>query len=266
MNESETVPGALAKTSSSQAKDRTNFAFVNYHLSNLDLDTYHLHDYSHFTHPGSLKLFKHSSIVLPEYHMSSEESASNQEPTEDEVPINLTGLLTSIGELILHMHQIDTNVNSKSQDTICYRLNGQQQQQQGACQCLAKALPVHVSNSNISGFFLKTLNANFFKLKHLTEYLDGQIARLASVLSADVNVNPLHFTQADLTRPMDDSLNTLAILSEVRALLVSTCMQHVYKALVKKTNESKKLSVYYNFYAKEEIKSKRLFKVMSSIS
>lgn len=157
--------------------------------------------------------------------------------------------------------QIDTNVNSKSQGTICYRLDKQE-----SCQCLAKALPVHVSNSNISGFFLKKLNANFFKLKHLTEYLDGQIARLTSALPADVTVNPFHFTEADLTRPMDDSLNTLVVLSEVRALLVSSCIQQLYKALVKKTNESKKLSIYYNFYAKEEIKSRKVFKVMSSIS
>lgn len=259
---SQMIPEASANTSRSQTQHRTKFVFVNYNLFDLDNDNYHLHDFSNFTNPQSLNLFKHSSIVLPEYKISNEPLSVSK---ENETSIDLSGLVTSVGELLLHMHrnlssQID-NVNSNSQGIFCYRLNDQQE-----CQCLAKTLPVHVSNSNISGFFLKTLNANFFKLKHLTEYLDAQIARLTSALAPIDTANTLHFTNTDLTRPMDDSLNTLVILLEVRALLVSTCTLNLFRALSKKTNESKRLSIYYDSLAKEGIKSKKLSRVMSSFN
>lgn len=252
----------LANQTSSNQKDQ-KFVFVNYHLTSLDNNMYHLHDCSNFTNTHLLQTFKHPSIVFPKYQIKdniseSQTATNNQEPVLDPEPqINLTAWLKSLGELLIHMHQID-NVNnaSSSQELICYRQGSGQE-----CQCLAKN-PVHLINANLGGFFLKSLNANFFKLKHLIEYLDDQIARLTTQLAPSEDLSSSHFLKVDLSKPMDDSLNTLSILTEVRALLVSTCTRSFYKSLVRKTNDSKKLSIYYEFCANKDT-SKEVFRIMS---
>ena len=83
-----------------------------------------------------------------------------------------------------------------------------------------------------AAFFLESLNANFFKLKHLVEYLDEQITRLSS---------------------LEDSRDTLAMLAEVKTLMSSSSTHQLFQSLVKESTDSKKRSIHFSLPLSEKV-------------
>ena len=82
---------------SAHNKHTANLAFVNYHLSSLDKETCHLHDFAYFKHVSPLNVLKHRSIVFSEYEMGSEAGA-----TPSQTRTNLTPWLRSIAQLLVN--------------------------------------------------------------------------------------------------------------------------------------------------------------------
>lgn len=296
-------------------KTNSNYVFINLNLVNLTNSVIDLHDNAWFTHTYPL-IFLKDKITYADYTIFNLPPENNQNITSatqksifdyhsqifEQTDITLNQWIRSIGELVIYFHknslnsEIENNgINSSSTtsnnnnnhvNNICYKMNPNEKssvnnKQDKDCQCISKL--VNLSRSYLVNFFLNSLNANFFKLKHLLAYLNDQIILLSVELqtkkehvntsttnptttSTTTNINDdirinvnnnelsngtngqLLFHKEDLKNSLDNSHKTLAILNETYAFLNSTCTHNLFKNALKKSNSDKKLSIYFNFY------------------
>ena len=202
-----------------------------------------LHDYACFKHIDPLN---HSTIRFAEYSIVGLGSS-----TADSLKLN--PLFKAIGEIIIHLH-------GRNPANICYKTNriDLNNNTNGVepileCKCIVNA--VNLSHSYLVGFFLDSLNANFFKYKQLIAYLDKTIGCLLETTESVVTDqrSQLKFSQQDLSAPLDASVKSIVILEEIHLFLTSMCTLSLFKAALKQNFQDRKLSIYLNLYSNKNL-------------
>lgn len=293
-NENDTATGKKQKLSENSTESRTDcepldskkYTFINRNLSDLENPLIDLHDNAWFTQTHPLNnLFKYTNYniaylnsteqtsIATQSHLISLLQSDNMPEIFEQSDITLNYLLRTVSELVIQFHKNGSNTTSQLSSVnedespsksnpvnICYKWNQNDKKNVNkaeTCQCISTLNVDNLSRSYLVQFFLNSVNANFYKLKHLISCLNDQIIYLTNELknkhenninNTMTNNNILAFTIQDLKTPLDVSLKSLTILNEVYHFLNSTCVLNLFRQVVKKSNEEKKFSIYFNFY------------------
>ena len=230
---------ALNNTSSSEKY----YLFINNNLTDLNDPLTDLHDYACFKHIDPLN---HSTIRFTDYSIVGLGLS-----TADSLTLN--PLFKAIGEIIIHLH--DQNAVN-----ICYKTNRTDPNNNTngvenalVCKCIVNT--VNLSHSYLVGFFLDSLNANFFKYKQLIAYLSKTIDCLRGTRDSMVpdQSGQLKFNQQDLSAPLDTSVKSIMILEEIHLFLTSNCTLSLFKTALKQNFRDRKLSIYLNLYSNKNL-------------
>lgn len=232
------------------------YVFINNNLSDLENSVIDLHDNAWFTNSHVLK-FLVDFDKYPNYNIMNITSTKpanqsflhekSQEQLFEQTDINLNQWFKAIGEIIINCHK-----NSESNVNICYKTDPNYKSVSD-CRCVSNL--ANLSRSYLVNFFLNSLNANFFKFKHLTSFITEQISFLKLELNATETTytqetlnSHVKFTTQDLNVPLGISQKSLDILTEISCFLSSTCVLNLLRSELKKSVTEKKLSVYFNFF------------------
>lgn len=273
--------------------DPKSYTYINRNLSDLKSPLIDIHDNAWFAHTYPLNIkFKYTNYNIAYLNPNDQTSIAAQNDLisslqVDYMPeifeqsdITLNHWFRTISDLVIQFHkasyiasQVNTNDESpnKSNNTnICYKLNQNDKKNINRlepCQCISTLNATNLSRSYLVQFFVNSINANFYKLKHLISYINDQIVNLTNELKSinqeydNTNTNNnnslLTFTIQDLKTPLDISPKSLTILIEIYHFLNSTCLLNVLRQAVKDTNKQKKYSIYFNFYNNTNLDSSK---------
>ena len=231
--------------SSSGNNHKKSYVYINNNLSDLNNSVVDLHDNAWFTNSHILK-FLIDLNKYPNYSIMNIASTKQTNQYEDfeQRDINLNQWLKAIGEIIIQIHKSNQlNVD------VCYKTN-KNFKSESDCKCVSQI--INLSSSYLVNFFLDSLNANFFKFKHLISFLNEQITFLKHETNAgdptqEIINTSVKFTTQDLDAPLNISPKSLDILSEILCFLSSTCMLNLLRSELKNSLIEKKLLTYFNF-------------------
>lgn len=293
--------------------DKWNYAtlkyvYINNNLVDFSSSVVDIHDSAWFTNFYLLNCMKE----FPTYPMYTILNLTNKSSSHtpfifsgqttdiyEQNDINLNYWFKTISELIIYFHKLTAiskteennshNVDDNERQNnnhcvnICYKMNQIDKNivnKTPHCVCVSN-LCVNLSRSYFMDFFMNSLNANQFKLKHLISYLNDQILNLSKELeqqnvktSSGINCNigsagtsssnQLNFSVQDLKTSLEISYKSLNILNEIYTFLNSTCVFNLFTNNLKKANLEKRLSVYFNFYTNRNLEKSGNFKMKNT--